>query len=52
MKLKTTMKKKYVWMLAILAICSSAAHAEDHGEQGTAEKTATIEVPQWVSRLP
>ena len=38
-------------MLAILVICSPAAYAEDHGEQGTAEKTATVEVPQWVRNI-
>jgi hypothetical protein len=39
-------------ILIILTICGSlTAHAQEHGEKGTAEKPATIEVPQWVKNI-
>ena len=41
-----------LWMLAAILVCSVlAAHAEEQGEQGIAEKPAAAELPQWVRNI-
>ena len=47
------MKQTKLWMIiaGMLVSSSLAAHAEKRGEQGTAEKPTTIEVPQWVRNI-
>lgn len=43
------MKRSKLWVIAaILVISSLAAHAEEHGERGTAEKPSAAKVPQWI----
>lgn len=45
------MKRMKLWMIAAILVCGLAAHAEEHGEGGTAEKTTVVEVPQWVKNI-
>ena len=46
------MNRMKLWMLAAILVCSVlAAHAEEQGEQGTAEKPAAAELPQWVRNI-